>query len=714
MKLATITPGARLYLHDVEYSITEWVPDTNLVTLISDKGVRRELDMFVILEHYHQGSARPSLDSRLSRAANDERATARKRVQKDLLAELPDTTLERGEFCMRVLRWVNDNHIPLTNRHHWEADKIRLREDLKIPPDAWVPGMSTVKTWRVKHWAASHDPASLVPRYHLRGGKGTHRLMPEIDDLISLCIDNYFLTPERYSARSAHEMLKGDVEAVNKHRSAKNQLKIPGYSTFMRRIRDHSAYEICEARYGRAAAQHRFRSGVRGFTNRLGFMDQWQMDHAVLDVIVIDRDTGLPLGRPRLTLILEASTRMCMGFTVGLDGMSSIATLECLKRAILPKNRAELQKMGVKGTWNAFGIPLVLNLDNGSDYHSRALRAALLELGIEVQYCPRKKAWFKGGVERAIQTFNRQGTGYLPGSVVTPNLKVVLGLDKDSKLDPAKMAVMDLEQLNGVLHRWLIDQHLNQPMKALKNMCPAMAWDKFASPERLQIPEDVERLALYCTIPTTRTITHTGISLCNVQTFNSPELQDVRRSNGDRGTEVNVRYSPRKLDRLWFQIPATCEWVEVTNPDPDTNDLSEKELKMVIAYQKQVNYDSERQITFSESRKEMAQWAREMRTAGTLARRRLMATILGLSNEAATESDLADQLPRDTAALEAAKANKKPVTRLKATVSKPAPAPASATTSRTQSGGGATLPSPPLLSQTTSEVFDEFADAPNF
>lgn len=714
MRLATITPGAGLYLQEVEYSITEWNCDTNMVTLVSDKGVRRDLDMLVILEQYQLGNARPKLDGRLSKAANDARAVSRKRVQKDLLAQLPDLTLQEAEFRGKVLRWVSDNAIPLTNHHYWKEDKTRLREDLKLPADAWLPGMSTVKRWRVSHWAASHDPASLVPRYHLRGGKGTHRLVPEVDDLIELCIDNYFLTPERYSARSAHEILKGDVEAANVHRSAKNQLRCPGYSTFMRRIRDHSAHEICAARYGRAAAQHRFRSGVRGFTNRLGFMDQWQMDHAVLDVIVIDRDTGLPLGRPRLTLILEASTRMCMGFTIGLDGMSAIATLECLKRAILPKNRTELQKMGVKGTWSAFGLPLVLNLDNGSDYHSRALRAALLELGIEVQYCPRKKAWFKGGVERAIQTFNRQGTGYLPGSVVTPNLKVVLGLDKDSKLDPAKLAVMDMEQLNAVLHRWLIDQHLNQPVKALRGMCPANAWDKLATPERLQVPEDVDRLALYCTIPTTRTITHTGIGLCNLQTFNSPDLQNVRRSNGDRGTEVNLRYSPRKLDRLWFQIPATNEWVEVTNSDPQTNDLSEKEIKMVTAYQKKANYDGARQITFSESRKEMAQWAREMRTAGTLAKRRLMATILGLSEEAITESDAADQLPHDADALAAAKAKKKP--HRKTTLPAPAPAqpPLNALANPTPPRGRG-APSQPLeQSATPSASVDEFADAPNF
>ena len=58
-------------------------------------------------------------------------------------------------------------------------------------------------------------------------------------------------------------------------------------------------------------------------------------------------------------------------------------------------------------------------------------------------------------------------------------------------------------------------------------MCPAQAWDKLATPERLQVPEDAERLALFCTIPATRVITSTGINLCNVQKFNSPDLQET-------------------------------------------------------------------------------------------------------------------------------------------------------------------------------------------
>jgi len=42
-----------------------------------------------------------------------------------------------------------------------------------------------------------------------------------------------------------------------------------------------------------------------------------EIDHTTLDIIVVDRSSNLPLGRPILTVIIDTNTRRVVGYTVG-------------------------------------------------------------------------------------------------------------------------------------------------------------------------------------------------------------------------------------------------------------------------------------------------------------------------------------------------------------------------------------------------------------
>jgi transposase InsO family protein len=56
----------------------------------------------------------------------------------------------------------------------------------------------------------------------------------------------------------------------------------------------------------------------------------YQIDHTLIDVIVIDSEHRKPIGRPWLTVVMDVRTRMVVGFWVGLeppdpaDGRSSV------------------------------------------------------------------------------------------------------------------------------------------------------------------------------------------------------------------------------------------------------------------------------------------------------------------------------------------------------------------------------------------------------
>ncbi len=180
-------------------------------------------------------------------------------------------------------------------------------------------------------------------------------------------------------------------------------------------------------------------------------MECVEVDHTVLDLMVVDEKEGLVLGRPRITLFIEWSTRACLGFTVGFEGTSTQTVLECLRTAVSLKDYVQTMYDKVQNEWPCWGLPRYLKLDNGPEFHSETFRQTMAELGIHLIYCPRKKPWFKGRVERAIKSLNVDLMATLPGATLTQLYNRITGND------PSEYAVIDIHTLRHILHIWVID-----------------------------------------------------------------------------------------------------------------------------------------------------------------------------------------------------------------------------------------------------------------
>ncbi len=51
--------------------------------------------------------------------------------------------------------------------------------------------------------------------------------------------------------------------------------------------------------------------------------DVWQIDHTIVDLVMVDEETRLPISRPFLTIAVDICTRMIAGFQLSLDAPSS-------------------------------------------------------------------------------------------------------------------------------------------------------------------------------------------------------------------------------------------------------------------------------------------------------------------------------------------------------------------------------------------------------
>ncbi|WP_308159421.1 transposase family protein [Arthrobacter sp. ISL-65] len=85
--------------------------------------------------------------------------------------------------------------------------------------------------------------------------------------------------------------------------------------------------------------------------------EQWQADHTLLDIEVIDsKGRG---ARPWLTVVLDDYSRAVAGYTVFIGAPSAEQTALALHQAVRGK---------AKPSWPVMGLPDVLYSDHGADF----------------------------------------------------------------------------------------------------------------------------------------------------------------------------------------------------------------------------------------------------------------------------------------------------------------------------------------------------------
>lgn len=457
MQVLRFTPHQEITLFDTRH-IVDSVTNNREIKLkrLDDERVSRVFDIETLLAHHRAGNLRAAPPRDKGRPQRERSVIVARRLACDLSEHAKKVGFARRALLSVVKRHGGD---PLRMTQELRQELQVVAKEHQYPR---VPCLGTLRRWLRREYRAGDDPCVLIPYWERRGGRGRPRVPHEAEQAVAAAIDNRYLTAGRLSGKRAYEHCKAQLAQRNAYAPADQQQRIPSYSTFLRRIHSRPGFEVCAAREGIKAARLRFRqSNPTSELHR--FNACWEVDHTTLDIFVVDPKTGLVLGRPRLTLIIEYVTRAIMGFDLGFSGSSAQAVLNALKHAASAKTYIKERFPLVKGTWPCFGLPLVLKCDNGSEFHSDSLRDACFELGIELQYCPPHRPWFKGRVERAFREINENGLAGLPGHIAYQS--------KGSKGDEIALAssnaVLDLEHVEHLLHVWMVDVYMQRPHRGL-------------------------------------------------------------------------------------------------------------------------------------------------------------------------------------------------------------------------------------------------------
>src|SRR5690606_24526593 len=129
-------------------------------------------------------------------------------------------------------------------------------------------------------------------------------------------------------------------------------------------------------------------------------LERVEVDHTKLDIFVIDERFGMPIGRPWLTMAIDVYSGLPVGFHLGFDQPSWQSVMACLRHSILPKKKHYEGYEGIVNSWDAYGIPDMLVVDNGREFHSEQFELACQHLNIHVLHTQARCPWLKGAIER--------------------------------------------------------------------------------------------------------------------------------------------------------------------------------------------------------------------------------------------------------------------------------------------------------------------------
>lgn len=406
-----------------------------------------------------------------------------------------------------------------------------------------APNPSTVMDWKAKYIRSGNDIRSLISQSHKRGNRSL-RYPKEVEHFVGKAIEKKYMCQERGTFQDvlAHALVT--VLRENKLRPDTEQLPLPTMRLVRRQIEAIPVFDRHAARFGRTAAVKTFRS-VLGHRTTSAPLERAEMDHTQLDLMVLDDNSGLPLGRPWLTVCIDDFTRCILGIYVGFMPPSHASVASCLMHAFLPKVQLAGKYPAIQHGWAAHGVMQTLVVDNGVEFHCISLENACYTLGIEIHYSARKTPWFKGKVERFNGTFNRAVAHGTPGTTFG-NI-----FEKD-EYDPVKHAIVRFSVLLEVVNTWVVDVYHQQVHRAL-GAPPAVVWERSISPEDITVPDDPALLDAILGQSEKRQLTHKGIELYGLL-YNSRELTSLRRKHGSE-LKVEIRVDLSDLGKIVVLSP---------------------------------------------------------------------------------------------------------------------------------------------------------------
>ncbi|MBE7243314.1 MAG: Mu transposase C-terminal domain-containing protein [Actinomycetospora chiangmaiensis] len=348
-----------------------------------------------------------------------------------------------------------------------------------------------------------------------------------------------------------------------------DQIRVPSIRTFQRRCKDVDKYVRDYYRKGPeyAAKMHRTYE-VQPLPDR-PYQDV-EVDHCVLDILLVDDDSDVVLGRPDLIIFRCRKTGMIVGASLGYEAPSFASFVAGLRHAMYPKDMSPFP--AVRMPWPCFGRIENLWVDNALHFIGKDIEAAARELKMNKPRFKPKCPWLKGALERFFGYLNTGLIHLLPGTTLSNTVK---RREPDPEtLDCAKIRKSEFEALLMFFICDVHNVHRSKGLGLLRGIgdIPLRVWNQEAARHPSGPLPPVDLFVALCGEWEDRTIQNDGIVWDHVK-YECPELITLITNPGHRnaredgaGTRYRCVRDPSDIGRIYVIDPYDQDGRIITVP----------------------------------------------------------------------------------------------------------------------------------------------------
>ena len=421
------------------------------------------------------------------------------------------------------------------------------------------PHVTTVYRWHKQFQQAQEDIRALSSRIDSRGGKNRSRLSADVEAIIDEKIDNIFLAQRTSSAEEIHSAVFLAITLKNTMLIESEWLKIPSFRTIQRRLSLIYGYDLAVARYGKREADRRY--GATLASRRVSrILELVEIDHTPVDMMVVN-DEGIVIGRPTITIVFDRYSRCVLGYHLSLAGHGTPAVFEALRHAMLPKTYIKDRYPDLKMEWECYGWMERLLMDNGREFHAFAVVDALINMGVITEFSGSREPNDKPFIERFNRTFNYSFIHRLLGTTLA-RITDRIGFKAEDD------ACITLEQLDQMIHAWILGSYHLRPHAGLGHRAPIEVWRESAALHPPQLKANAKDLEIEFSESCVSKIQHYGIDL-NTYRYASKQLSDLRCMLPEKKTRVEVKWPRHDVGHIHVWDPFEKRYFEVPNVDTD-------------------------------------------------------------------------------------------------------------------------------------------------
>jgi putative transposase len=313
----------------------------------------------------------------------------------------------------------------------------------------------------------------------------------------------------------------------------------PSMKALRARVSARGLRERMKAREGAEAAGDSFRLVKVGLRTERP-LQVVQIDHTKVDIMLVDDVTRACIGRPWLTLVLDVHTRMVLGLYLSLDAPCATSAALAVARAVLPKTEW-LADRAIELSWAVQGLPEIIHVDNGREFHSRAFERGCQQHGIRIEYRPPATPRFGGHIERLMGTLMGRVHAF-PGST-SSNIVARGAYDAEAR------AVLSFREFEHILALEVLGPYHNEIHSAL-GRTPASAWTEGMAKVTLRSPANAT-VFLRDFLPfEERIVRRDGIHLFGIAYQDGGLAHLVDHGPG----KLRVKYDPRDLSAVFVEL----------------------------------------------------------------------------------------------------------------------------------------------------------------